>query len=67
MPSYVPSLPALGAKLVTVCAGNTERGLGTHQALIVSGWDGFAPRAQVNVASTSGRLWFSMPELPGSL
>ena len=35
MPSYVPSLPALGAKLVTVCAGNTERGLGTHQALIV--------------------------------
>jgi ornithine cyclodeaminase/alanine dehydrogenase-like protein (mu-crystallin family) len=35
MPSYVPSLPALGAKLVTVCAGNTERGLGTHQAMIV--------------------------------
>jgi alanine dehydrogenase len=35
MPSYVPSLPALGAKLVTVCAGNTERGLGTHQAIIV--------------------------------
>ena len=35
MPSYVPSLPALGAKLVTVCAGNAERGLGTHQALIV--------------------------------
>jgi ornithine cyclodeaminase/alanine dehydrogenase-like protein (mu-crystallin family) len=35
MPSYVPSLPALGAKLVTVCAGNTGRGLGTHQALIV--------------------------------
>ena len=35
MPSYVPSLPALGAKLVTVCAGNASRGLGTHQATIV--------------------------------
>jgi ornithine cyclodeaminase/alanine dehydrogenase-like protein (mu-crystallin family) len=35
MPSYVPSLPALGAKLVTVCARNTARGLGTHQAMIV--------------------------------
>jgi len=35
MPSYVPSLPALGAKLVTVCAGNTRRGLDTHQAIIV--------------------------------
>jgi alanine dehydrogenase len=35
MPSYVPSLPALGAKLVTVCAGNAGRGLGTHQAVIV--------------------------------
>jgi alanine dehydrogenase len=35
MPSYVPSLPALGAKLVTVCAGNAGRGLGTHQAIIV--------------------------------
>ena len=35
MPSYVPSLPALGAKLVTICAGNTERGLGTHQAILV--------------------------------
>jgi thiomorpholine-carboxylate dehydrogenase len=35
MPSYVPSLPALGAKLVTVCSGNTARGLGTHQAMIV--------------------------------
>jgi alanine dehydrogenase len=35
MPSYVPSLPALGAKLVTVCPGNTARGLGTHQATIV--------------------------------
>ena len=35
MPSYVPSLPALGVKLVTVCPGNTDRGLGTHQAMIV--------------------------------
>lgn len=35
MPSYVPSLPALGAKLVTVCEENAARGLGTHQALIV--------------------------------
>lgn len=35
MPSYVPSLPALGAKLVTVCASNAGRGLDTHQALIV--------------------------------
>jgi ornithine cyclodeaminase/alanine dehydrogenase-like protein (mu-crystallin family) len=35
MPSYVPSLPALGAKLVTVCDSNAKRGLGTHQAIIV--------------------------------
>jgi thiomorpholine-carboxylate dehydrogenase len=35
MPSYVPSLPALGAKLVTVCAGNAKFGLDTHQAMIV--------------------------------
>ena len=35
MPSYVASLPALGAKLVTVCASNTGRGLETHQATIV--------------------------------
>jgi len=35
MPSYVPSLPALGAKLVTVCGGNQQRGLDTHQATIV--------------------------------
>ncbi len=35
MPSYVPALPALGAKLVTVCAANTARGLDTHQAIIV--------------------------------
>ena len=35
MPSYVASLPALGAKLVTLCAANTARGLHTHQAMIV--------------------------------
>ena len=35
MPSHVPSLPALGAKLVTVCERNAGRGLGTHQAIIV--------------------------------
>jgi len=35
MPSYVPVLPALGAKMVTVCAGNAQRGLDTHQAVIV--------------------------------
>ncbi len=35
MPSYVPALPALGAKLVTVCAGNAKHGLDTHQAVIV--------------------------------
>lgn len=35
MPSYVPALPALGAKLVTVCPGNSARGLDTHQAIIV--------------------------------
>jgi alanine dehydrogenase len=35
MPCYVPSLPALGAKLVTVCSSNEGRGLGTHQAIIV--------------------------------
>jgi ornithine cyclodeaminase/alanine dehydrogenase-like protein (mu-crystallin family) len=35
MPSYVPCLPALGAKLVTVFPSNAARGLGTHQAIIV--------------------------------
>jgi ornithine cyclodeaminase/alanine dehydrogenase-like protein (mu-crystallin family) len=35
MPSYVPALPALGAKLVTVCPSNASRGLDTHQAVIV--------------------------------
>jgi alanine dehydrogenase len=35
MPSFAPSLPALGAKLVTVCPANATRGLDTHQAIIV--------------------------------
>jgi ornithine cyclodeaminase/alanine dehydrogenase-like protein (mu-crystallin family) len=35
MPTYVPSLPALGAKLVTLCHENEKRGLHTHQAIIV--------------------------------
>ncbi len=35
MPSFAPSLPALGAKLVTVCPTNASRGLDTHQATIV--------------------------------
>lgn len=35
MPAYVPSLPALGAKLVTVRESNGAKGLGTHQATIV--------------------------------
>lgn len=35
MPSYVPALPALGAKLVTVCPTNAARGLDTHQAVVV--------------------------------
>jgi alanine dehydrogenase len=35
MPSYVPSIPALGAKLVTVVATNAQSGLPTHQAVIV--------------------------------
>ena len=51
MPSYVPSLPALGAKLVTVCAGNAKRGLGTHQAVIVL----FNPETGVAEAIIDGR------------
>jgi len=35
MPSFASSLPALGAKLVTVCPANASRGLDTHQATIV--------------------------------
>src|SRR5258708_15919810 len=35
MPAYVPALPALAAKLVTVLAANAARRLDTHQAVIV--------------------------------
>src|SRR5579872_4304647 len=35
MPAYIPSPPAVGAKLVTVFSGNTSRGLPTHFAAIV--------------------------------
>lgn len=51
MPTYVPSLPALGAKLVTVCHGNAKLGLGTHQAIIVM----MDPRTGVAEAILDGR------------
>jgi len=35
MPAFAPSTPALGAKLVTFFATNTERGVPTHQATIL--------------------------------
>jgi thiomorpholine-carboxylate dehydrogenase len=35
MPTYVPSLPALGAKLVTICGDNARCRLDTHQAIII--------------------------------
>jgi ornithine cyclodeaminase/alanine dehydrogenase-like protein (mu-crystallin family) len=51
MPSFVPALPALGAKLVTICAGNTARGIGTHQAIIIM----LDPRTGVTQAILDGR------------
>lgn len=51
MPTYVASLPALGAKLVTVCAGNAKLGLGTHQAIIVM----MNPQTGVTEAILDGR------------
>jgi ornithine cyclodeaminase/alanine dehydrogenase-like protein (mu-crystallin family) len=51
MPSYVPALPALGVKLVTVCAGNAERRLDTHQAIIVM----LDPKTGVAEAILDGR------------
>ncbi len=51
MPSYAPSLPALGAKLVTVCHGNASRGMDTHQASIVM----FDPVTGVAQAILDGR------------
>jgi len=38
MPAFLPALPALGAKLVTVFGGNSTRGLPTHLATILL-WD----------------------------
>jgi ornithine cyclodeaminase/alanine dehydrogenase-like protein (mu-crystallin family) len=35
MPAYVPSMPAMGAKLVTVYHSNLERGLPSHLATIL--------------------------------
>src|ERR1700682_4116288 len=35
MPAYVPSVPAMGAKLVTVYHSNLERGLPSHLATIL--------------------------------
>jgi alanine dehydrogenase len=51
MPAYVPSLPALGAKLVTVCPTNPDQGLDTHQALIVM----LDPATGVPLAILDGR------------
>ncbi len=51
MPSYVPAIPALGAKLVTVCPENAQKGLGTHQAIIVM----FNPETGVAEAILDGR------------
>ncbi len=52
MPTYIPSLPALGAKMVTVCHANATLGLGTHQALIVM----LDPATGVAQAILDGRL-----------
>ena len=52
MPTYVPSLPALGAKLVTVCPGNASRNLDTHQAVIVM----LNPETGIAEAILDGRL-----------
>jgi alanine dehydrogenase len=51
MPSYVPSTPALGAKLVTVYESNTARGLPTHLATIVM----LDPETGALVAIVDGR------------
>jgi ornithine cyclodeaminase/alanine dehydrogenase-like protein (mu-crystallin family) len=51
MPSYVPSLPALGAKLVTLCPANARCNLDTHQAIIVM----LDPRTGVPLSVLDGR------------
>jgi alanine dehydrogenase len=51
MPCYVPAISALGAKLVTVCPENGQKGLGTHQAIVVM----FDPETGVAEAILDGR------------
>jgi alanine dehydrogenase len=51
MPTYIPALPALGAKLVTVCPGNAAAGLHTHHALIAM----FCPTTGAPQAVLDGR------------
>jgi ornithine cyclodeaminase/alanine dehydrogenase-like protein (mu-crystallin family) len=51
MPAYVPSTPALGAKLVTLYESNTARGLPTHLATIVM----LDPETGALVAIVDGR------------
>ena len=51
MPTYIPSLPALGAKFVTVCRDNATLGLDTHQATILM----LNPKTGVTEAILDGR------------
>jgi ornithine cyclodeaminase/alanine dehydrogenase-like protein (mu-crystallin family) len=51
MPALMPSIPALGTKLVTLFPANTERGLPTHLATIVL----FSPETGALVGILDGR------------
>lgn len=51
MPAYIPRLPALGAKMVTVFASNAERNLPTHLATISL----FDPETGALLALVDGR------------
>jgi len=51
MPAYLGSIPAMGAKLVTVFHGNTSKGLPTHLATIVL----LDPKTGGLVATMDGR------------
>ena len=51
MPAYVPSLPALGTKMVTVFASNVERNLPTHLATITM----LDPETGAMIALVDGR------------
>jgi ornithine cyclodeaminase len=51
MPAFVPSIPALGTKLVTLFPANTERGLPTHLATIAL----FDPETGALIAMLDGR------------